>query len=134
MARAVVKAGGGGAAVVEETTEAGDPVGIVVVEDGAIECEGLGAELVRETEGARRRGVLDRSSPGWVEVGAGVDRTCGARPVATDRGSEERPTRWPAIWLAAQASAALTAMPSTAATAVATDRRVIGRAGYAQAG
>jgi hypothetical protein len=134
VSRAVVEGGGGGAAVVEETAGAGGPVVIVVGEDGVIERGGLGAELVRETAGARRREVLDRSSPRLVEVEAGVDRTCGARALATDRGSEERPTRWPASWLAAQASAALTAMPSTAATAVATDRRVIGRVGYARTG
>jgi hypothetical protein len=100
----------------------------------AVDCGGRCVELVLETAGRGRRAVLEWSSPRLVDVGARVEATGGARPVATERGSEERPTRWPAIWLAAQASAALTAMPSTAATAVATARLVMGRARYAWAG
>ena len=108
-------------------------VGIVVGGGVAVECAGLGAALVLETAGRGRRAVLERSSTRRVDVRVGVEGTWGARPVATESGSEERPTRWPASWLAAQASDALTAMPSTAATAVATDRLVMARARYAGA-
>ena len=90
--------------------------------------------VVRGAGERRRRATADRSSPRWTGVAAPVGAVRGARPVATERGSEERPTRWPASWLAAQASVALTAIPRTAATAVATDRRVIGRGGYARSG
>jgi len=57
------------------------------------------------------------------------ERAGGDRPVATESGSEERPTRCPESWLAAQARAADTAMPSTAASAVAIERLVIGAEG-----
>ena len=129
----MTEGGGVAAADVEERDGVADPVGMVAAaEAGAFEGEGLWAVLLRETPEGGPCAVLERSSPRLVE-GAGVEITCGARPVATERGSAERPIRWPASWLAAQASAALTAMPSTAATAVATDRLVMGQAHSAHA-
>jgi hypothetical protein len=58
----------------------------------------------------------------------------GDRYVATDSGSEARPTRWPASWLASHASTADTAMPNTAATAVAMVRLVTGAERYGPMG
>jgi hypothetical protein len=58
----------------------------------------------------------------------------GDRNVATESGSAERPTRCPASWLAAQAREAETAIPSTAATAVAIDRLVISAERYGPVG
>jgi hypothetical protein len=78
--------------------------------------------------------AVRRSSEDCAGRWAGVERVEGDSPVATDNGSEERPTRCPDSWLAAQASAAETAIPSTAATAVATDRLVIGGERYGAAG
>lgn len=131
---AVVEEGGVAAPVVAERGGVAGPVGIVVGAGMAVECAALGEALVLETAGCGCRAVLERSSPRRVDVPAGVEGTWGARLVATASGSDERPTRWPASWLAAQASDALTAMPSTAATAVATDRLVMARARYAWAG
>jgi hypothetical protein len=41
----------------------------------------------------------------------------GASPLATDSGSELKPMRWPAIWLADHAIVAVTTIPSNAAEA-----------------
>jgi hypothetical protein len=130
---AVLEAGGVAAAVVTERGGVAAPDGVVVGGGVAFDCAGPGAALVLVTARRGRRAVLERSSPRRVEGRAGVEGAWGARPVATESGSEESPTRWPASWLAAQASDALTAMPSTAATAVATDRLVMARARYAGA-
>jgi hypothetical protein len=130
----VLEEGGVAAAAVTERGGVAGRVGIVLGGGVAVEGAGLWAALVLGTAGRGRRAGPERSSPRRVDVRAGVDWTWGARPVATASGSEERPTRWPASWLAAQASDTLTAMPSTAAAAVATDRLVIARARYAWAG
>jgi hypothetical protein len=130
----VLEAGGVAAAVAAERGGVGGPVGIAAGGGVAVEGAGLWAALVPEPAGRGRRAALVRSSPWRVDVRRGVEGTWGARPVATASGSEERPTRWPASWLAAQASDTLTAMPSTAAAAVATDRLVMARARYAWAG
>lgn len=80
------------------------------------------------------RRAVRRSSEDRPARWTGVERVDGDSPVATDSGSEARPTRCPESWLAAHASAAETAIPSTAATAVATDRLVIGGERYGAAG
>lgn len=110
--------------------------GELVTGRGAVVVDGaeLGAAVLLVAAGCWRRRVTRRSSLRCAGRVAGDEATRGASPVATESGSDERPTRWPPSWLAAQASAALTAMPSTAATAVAIDRRVMARGRYAPAG
>ena len=132
---AVIERGVGAALVLVCGAVAG---AVLVAGSGAVVVDAaeLDAAAVLDTAGRR---VARRSSPRRAGLVAGDEATWGASPVATESGSDERPTRWPPSWLAAQASAALTAMPSTAATAVAIDRRVadlrfMGRERYARAG
>ena len=90
------------------------------------------------------RGALWAGAAGWLDV-AGVrrpagpacgcaDGDAGASPLATDSGADDNPMRWPATWLAAHATAAVTAMPSKAAAPHSKVRRFISSTPYGTAG
>ncbi len=61
----------------------------------------------------------DRAPGAWprrvVPACESAGEPAGARPPATDSGSEVRPIRWPAIWLADHAIVAVATIPSSAA-------------------
>jgi hypothetical protein len=108
---AAVDAGGGALGA-----GAGPGRAVVLVAGGACgsgAC-GSGARAVRRPVRRGRR----EAARGRAE---GV--RAGASPCATDSGSAERPIRWPASRLAAQATAAVATIPSSAAAVHAIVRR-----------
>jgi hypothetical protein len=70
--------------------------------------------------------VLDprRAGGRWFRCVVARGLAGGASPAATERGSEERPIRWVASWLADHASATLAASPNIASAAHKVARRV----------
>jgi hypothetical protein len=93
--------------------------GVAGTTTGALGCTGAAATA---TVAVTIGGVLARARAGLCALAglarcAGARRAAaGARPLATDSGSEARPIRCPASWLADHATAAAATIPSSAAT------------------
>jgi hypothetical protein len=99
--------------------------GTVAVEGvaGWLEAVGAGAGAAAGDRGTRRVCLGGRCFAG--RGGRVAGRLIGASSVATESGSEDRPIRWPASWLADQANAAVSTIPSIAAATETNVRRVI---------